>query len=188
MKTKQKIIRIALLVTLIGGLFAIGRFTPVRDYMDREKLQTLIQSAGIWGALLFVAAFALGTVMQVPGLLFVSLAVVVYGRYTGVAVAWIGAVVAVTLSFTLVRAVGGRALGEIKKPWVRKVLGMLDEKPTFTVMLLRMVLLVNPPVTYALALSNIRFRDFVVGSTLGLVPPLILVVFALDTALGWAAR
>lgn len=184
MKTKSKAIRIALLVSVLAGLFAVGRFTALHDYMSREKLQTLIQSAGVWGALLFIAVFALGTVMQVPGLLFISLAVVIYGRYAGVAVAWIGAIVAVTASFTLVRAVGGQALGEIKKPWVKKVLGMLDAKPTFTVMLLRMVLLVNPPVTYALALSNVRFRHFVVGSSIGLFPPLIFVVFVLDMALG----
>jgi len=185
MKTNRNLPRIALLIAVIASLFIIGRFTPLSEYASREKLTGLIQSAGMWGAFIFVAAFALGTVMQVPGLLFISLAVVIYGRYAGIAVAWLGAIGAVSLSFWLVRALGGKALGEIKQPFVRRMLGMLDARPTFTVMLLRMVLVVNPPVTYALALSNVRYREFLLGSVVGLMPPLVILAFVLDSAIGY---
>ncbi len=47
----------------------------------------------------------------------------------------------------------------------------LDERPITTVLLLRTVFWLAPPLNYALALSSVRFRHYLIGSAAGLVAP-----------------
>jgi uncharacterized membrane protein YdjX (TVP38/TMEM64 family) len=107
----------------------------------------------------------------VPGLVFVAAAVLVWGRIAGAALAYGGALVAVSFSFAVVRAIGGQPLGELKQKWVRATLAQLDKRPIRTVALLRLVLWIAPALNYALALSPIRYREYVIGSAIGLVLP-----------------
>jgi uncharacterized membrane protein YdjX (TVP38/TMEM64 family) len=91
----------------------------------------------------------------------------------------------VCFSFAIVRLVGGKALGELENPWVKKVMAKLDERPITTIALLRVVLIMSPQLNYALALTNVRFRDYLIGSVIGLVPPILAFVVFFDAAMGW---
>ena len=51
------------------------------------------------------------------------------------------------------------------------MLARLDERPVTTVIVLRTLLWLAPPLNYALALSSIRFRHYLIGSALGLLLP-----------------
>jgi uncharacterized membrane protein YdjX (TVP38/TMEM64 family) len=55
------------------------------------------------------------------------------------------------------------------------------------VFLLRLVFWLAPPVNYALALSNIRFRHYFAGSLLGLVLPIALIATFVERFLRWFA-
>jgi uncharacterized membrane protein YdjX (TVP38/TMEM64 family) len=64
-----------------------------------------------------------------------------------------------------------------------RLLSRLDERPVLTVVLLRLFLWMAPQLNYALALSNIRFRSYFVGTALGLVAPIAGIVLLSDTLL-----
>ncbi len=49
--------------------------------------------------------------------------------------------------------------------------------------MLRLVLFLMPAVNYALAMTRVRFRDFFVGSALGLVIPILFIAYAFDWVL-----
>ncbi len=115
-----------------------------------------------------------------PGLVFVFGGVAAFGRVQGAIVVFVSAVVAVTASFLIVRTVGGRALGEVDKPWMRRMLARLDRHPIITIAVLRLFMIMSPPLNYALALTNVRLRDYVIGSALGLIPPVIVYSFLFD--------
>ena len=55
-----------------------------------------------------------------------------------------------------------------------------------TVFVLRILFQMAPPVNYALALSSIRLRDYVLGSLLGLTPVILLVVIFFNQVMRWA--
>ena len=80
----------------------------------------------------------------------------------------------------MVRAVGGQALGAVQKPWIVKLLVKLDEHPVRWMVVLRSVAFISPPLNYALALTRIRFRDYALGSALGLVGPMAIVTVFFD--------
>ncbi|MAQ15325.1 MAG: DedA family protein [Sandaracinus sp.] len=173
-------LRLVLLGVFMAGLFVFGWASGWADHFTLEGIRDAIQSAGAWGIFLFIGAFAVGELLHVPGVVFVAAAVLAYGELVGGITAYVGALVSVAVSFGVVRGVGGRALGSIGHPRVRKILDRLEERPVRVVALLRLILWVAPPLNYALALSPVRFRDYMVGSAIGLVIPLTLAALFLD--------
>lgn len=163
--------RLALLLIGVIALAVTVRLTGLTDHLTVEGIRAAVADAGVWGILLFVVAFAAGNVAQIPGFLFISAASVCWGGAEAVAIALIGSVVAVSLSFVIVRAVGGTPLAAPKAAWVRRVMDSLERRPVRTIALLRLVVWVAPPLNAALALSGVSFRQYLIGSTLGLAAP-----------------
>ena len=162
---------IALLVLLVG-IVVVGRWLGWDRYLEVEQLRTTVQEAGLWGVVVYVAAFALGLLLQLPGTGFVAVALLAWGGFTGALVAYLGGMVAITVNFLIVRKLGGQVLTEIKNPLVRRLLGMLETYPIRTVVITRILVLFNPPINYAFAMSSLSLRDFVLGSMIGILPPL----------------
>lgn len=101
---------------------------------------------------------AAGELLHLPGMFFfIVIARVVFGPALGFVLGYAGAVIAVTLSFVVAR--------------------QLEAHPVQTTALLRLVLWLAPPLSYALASSNIRVRDHLLGSAIGLAVPVGAVVF-----------
>jgi uncharacterized membrane protein YdjX (TVP38/TMEM64 family) len=172
-----------LLVLLLGGIYGLARATGWLDRFELESVRRAVADAGALGVLLYLAVLALGVLAQLPGAVFVGAAVLVYGRGLGYVVALAGAILAVCASFALVRAVGGRPLAGAQRPFLKRLLARLETHPVRTMIVLRIVLFISPPITYALALTGLRFRDHALGSALGLVLPTAVVTFALDRLL-----
>lgn len=173
------------LVAVLIALLLIGHFSGATEYMTRENIAHFMQSLGVWGFLLFLVAFALGELVHVPGFVFIFAALIAYGRVWGAVAGYAGALIAVTLAFFLVRVVGGRALSEIKQPLIKKALGPLEKHPIRTVALLRAVLWFAPALNYALGLSPVRYRDYIIGSAIGFVVPMVIFSVLFDWAIAY---
>jgi uncharacterized membrane protein YdjX (TVP38/TMEM64 family) len=167
-------LRLGALVTVIGLTLLIGKLTGLTDKISVESVRASVEDAGVLGMVVFVAAFTLGGLIHIPALIFIAAAVAAYGRVAGTAVAFAGAVVSVTTTFIVIRAVGGQALAEVKRPLLVKMLRHLDDRPIRTLILLRTVFWVSAPLNYTLALTRLKLRDYVVGSAVGLVIPIAL--------------
>lgn len=175
--------RLAGLAVVMVALFAIGHFTGLTEHATPENLRALVESLGVWGLFLFIVLFAVGEFMHIPGMVFVLAGLLAYGRVTGGLVGYVGALVSVSFSFFLVRRVGGQALAHVKRARIARILERLDRHPIPTIFLLRMILFLMPAVNYALAMTRVRFRDYFIGSALGLVIPMILYAYAFEWVL-----
>lgn len=172
--------RLLAVVVLLIGLYLVGKYTGIIDNIDIPTIRRAVESAGGWGFAVFVAVFALGVLLQVPGMLFVGTGILVYGKSTGYLANLTGAIVAVCASFVMVRTVGGSALSGVRRPWVQRLLARLDEKPIRWLIVMRLFAFISPPLNYALALTRIRFRDYAIGSALGLIIPMAVVTLMFD--------
>jgi uncharacterized membrane protein YdjX (TVP38/TMEM64 family) len=173
MPTEQKRsgkLRLILVLVLFVGLYALSRFMGFTDW-DPESIRSQVQGAGLWGFFLYAAVFAGGEFLHIPGMVFVAAGILAYGRLLGFALAFLASVISVCFSFAVVRAIGGRALTEIERPFLKRVLQKLDERPIRVVLVLRMLLWLAPALNYTLAMTDLRFRDYLIGSALGLVIP-----------------
>jgi uncharacterized membrane protein YdjX (TVP38/TMEM64 family) len=171
------------LVLVLALFILIGHLTGAREWMTQEKIQSAVNDAGWWGVLFFFAIFSIGQFLQVPGALFIVVARVVWGPVFGFAIAYAGAIISAVSVFAMVRAVGGKPLGAITWPPAKKILAGLDRRPIVTIAALRAVMMLAPPLTYALALSPVKHRDHLIGSAIGLVVPVTIVVFLSEGAM-----
>lgn len=176
-------LRLAGIGAAVVALFVLGRAIGIADSVSPESLRTLIGGAGLFGVVAFVVMFSVGLLAQLPGLLFIAVAVLAYGREMGALVALGGSIVAVSVSFFVVRRFGGRALAELESPFLRRMLSQLDTRPLRSVIVLRAVFGVAPPLNYALALSSLGFRDYLIGSAIGMAAPVTIAAVILDAAL-----
>lgn len=163
---------------LVVLMLVAGAILARRSGLDGDALQARLLSLGIFAAPAFIAAFALGELLHLPGILFVVAARVVFGPTLGLALGYAGAVVALTVSFFVARhlVAAARATSEPWRPkWrpLRAAFERLESHPVKSIALLRLVLWLAPPLTYALAATKIRARDHLIGCAVGLVVPVI---------------
>lgn len=172
--------RLALLAVLVVGLIVVARVTGLSGYLSTERIRTVMAAAGYLGPIAFVVIFSLGEFVQIPGVVFVAAAVVAYGRAGGGVLAFAGALAAVSVSFVVVRTIGGKPLGAIRSSLARRILSQLEGHPVRTIFLLRLLLWMAPQLNYALALSSVRFRSYLLGTALGLLAPIAGLVLLSD--------
>ena len=178
--TPNYAVRLALLAGVLVAVFAVGRYFGVTENVNAQSIREFVHGAGAWGWALYMAVFAGGEFVHVPGMVFVVAGILVYGKVLGFGLAWLASVVSVGFSFVVVRRIGGTPLGTVNKPWLKRILSHLDDRPIRTVALLRLMLWLAPPLNYALALTKVRFRDYLIGSALGLIAPVAGVAILFD--------
>lgn len=170
----RRVLRLVILGVIVGALLLAAHFSGLTASFSQARVRSLIQSAGSWSILIFIAAFAVGELLHIPGLVFVGAAVLAFGRVRGAMLSYAGAVVSMSVTFAFIRAVGGQPLGTIRNGRVQAVLAKLDQRPIVTVALIRLITWLTPAINYVLALSSVRFRDYFIGSAIGLVLPVSL--------------
>ena len=170
--TRTTLLRLSLLAVVVAGLLVVARY-GLGDRFTPAGLRATIKGAGAWGALTFIGIFALGQLAHIPGTFFYIASLFVYGRVSGGALSYVASLVSVSVSFAVVRAIGGQPLATIKNPRIHRLLARLDEHPLAIMILLRIVLWTAPALNYALALSRVRFAQYLAGAAIGLVLPII---------------
>ncbi len=171
---KDAKIRLAIILTLVLALIIISKVTPVGEWFNLDNVISAIRGSGFWGMLVFTCLFILGSFMQIPAMLFVLAAILVYGQPQGALLGYIGVVTAMTVNFLFIRMVGGNVVKEIRSKRIQKILLKLEEKPIETIVILRLVLWASPFLNYVLAMTKVRSQDFIVGSTIGITIPIVI--------------
>ncbi len=174
-------IRVVVLVTLVATGYALAVHFGVLEQITKDNVRAWMTEAGWQGVALYMLAFVVGNLFQLPSNVFIAAAVLSFGFIPGWAIGFATNTLSVCISFVFVRTVGGRALDTIERPWVRRALSRLDSHPIRTVALLRAVLAGAPWLNYLLSMSNIRLRDYALGSAIGLAPHL----FVMCAAVAW---
>jgi uncharacterized membrane protein YdjX (TVP38/TMEM64 family) len=180
---RARALRLGLVAILFGALLLVGKLTGAAHELTPDRLRALVLGAGAWGVLAYLVVFSLGQLAHLPGLLFIAAGVLAYGRLWGAGAGWIGALVSLSVTFVVVRAVGGSPLAGMEGPWVRKILARLETHPVLTVLVLRLLMTTTPALNYTLALSGIRYRHYLLGSAVGLVPIVVVTSLFLDHVL-----
>jgi len=171
MRSYQRLFAVILFLVVFWAAFELS---GLRDHFSLAYLQQQLHENRITGLLTFVLLFALGNLIQIPGWLFLAAAVLTLGRSWGGLATYVAACFSCITTFLAIRMIGGDALRELKSKTARRILGRLDAHPLSSVFLLRVLFQTLPALNYALAMSGIRFRTYLMGTLLGLPLPIIL--------------
>jgi uncharacterized membrane protein YdjX (TVP38/TMEM64 family) len=166
--------RLLAVVLFLGVLLAVFQLSGLREHFNLAFLQQQISENRISGLLIFILLFALGNLIQIPGWIFLAAAVLTLGKSGGGLATYIAACTSCVITFLTIRLVGGDALRQLKSKTAIRLLGELDARPIHSVLLLRILFQTIPALNYALALSGIRFRQYLIGTLLGLPLPIAL--------------
>ena len=177
--------RLATVLLLLAALWALFEFTGLRGRINPQALREGFAEHRLWGFAAFTALFALGNLIQLPGWIFLASAVLALGPVWGALATLCAALVSCVVTFFVVRAFGASALRELPGPLARRLFARLDAHPVRSVALLRLAFQTVPALNYALALSGLRFRDYMLGTLIGLPGPLIVYAAFFDTLASW---
>lgn len=180
------------LAALAAGCTCVAAAKYVRENgvpdISPQKVHEAIDSAGVLGVVVYVVGFALAELLHLPALVFITAGILKWGKLTGWILSLVMAPLSCGFSFIVVRRIGGQALEKVQWKLVKRAMFHLKENPVVTVVAIRCVLFLSPSINYALALSSISLRNFMIGSAIGLVTPLTLIVLLIDHLInfyGW---
>ena len=173
----KRLLGVALFLAI---LFAIFEISGLREHFTLAFIRQLILQHRVGGLVLFVLLFSLGNLIQIPGLVFLAAAVVTLDRFWGGVVTYVAAVVSCALTFVIIRALGGDALRSLRNRVAVKILHQLDAHPIGSVALLRVLFQTAPTLNYALGMSGIKFRNYLIGTLTGLPLPIALYCIFFD--------
>lgn len=172
--------KLLLIVAFFAGVFLLVEMMGLRSQLSPEIIRTLFVEHTFVGLILFCLVFSVGNLLYVPGWVFLVGAVFALGQEWGGVATFIAGLCSSTLSYFIIRRLGGTALRGLNHRWADKIFAQLDERPVISVTLLRMLFQTLPALTYALALADIRFRHYILGTFLGLPIPIFLYCYFFD--------
>jgi uncharacterized membrane protein YdjX (TVP38/TMEM64 family) len=172
------------LLLLGAGVVVALVFLPINEWIT--SFLAWVQGLGPWGPVLLAAAYVPAAVLLVPGSLITIGAGAVFGLTVGTAAVSVGSTLGASAAFLL-----GRTLA---RGWVeRRVAGnprfaALDAavgEQGFKIVLLLRLSPVFPfnVLNYALGLTRIRFRTYLLASWIGMLPGTLMYVY-IGSALG----
>jgi uncharacterized membrane protein YdjX (TVP38/TMEM64 family) len=164
--------RLVLVLLFLALLLGFVQWSGLRQNFSVAFLrETLIASR--WERLaLFVLLFALGNLVQVPGWIFLASAVLVLGKLNGGLVTYLAASISCAVTFLSVRLVGGDAVQQLRGKVAQRLMSHLHAHPVRNVIVLRTIFQTLAALNFALAMSGIGFRQYMVATLLGLPIPI----------------
>jgi uncharacterized membrane protein YdjX (TVP38/TMEM64 family) len=138
-----------------------------------------LSTLGPWGPVIFVGLYIVASVTMAPAFILTFAAGAVWGLWRGSLFVYIGAVLgASTVYFLAGRLVRSRVIAWLDRdPRVSAVRRAVAEQGVWIMFLLRLSPLVPfVQLNYALVLSGVRYRDYLVA-TVGMWPTIVMYVY-----------
>ena len=180
MKFIQPHARLLYVAFFLLFLLLIFQWSGMRSTLTLSFIREQLSQHVYAGFFVFVLLFSLGNLIQIPGLIFLAAAVLTLGQVVGGMVTFLAAFVSCAVTFFLIRYLGGNALRKVNNKLLLAVLSRLDDHPLQSVVFARVLFQTAPVLNYALALSGIKTRDYLLGNLLGLPLPIALYCLFFD--------
>jgi uncharacterized membrane protein YdjX (TVP38/TMEM64 family) len=143
------------------------------------ELAALLDRAGPWAPVVFIAAYIIGSIAFVPGAVLTLIAGALFGLGRGVPIVFTGAVLGSSAAFALARTIARRPVAR----WLSRDqrAAAISDAVAGRGLLIVLLLRLSPVfpynlVNYALGASQIRYRDFLLGSV-GMLPGAVLYTY-----------
>jgi len=174
-------IKALVFVVFILAALYIVRFTPVKEFFTQTALSNFLDSAGMWAPLFFILVYTLGVCLFVPGSLLTALGAVIFGAYLGFLYVWIGAMVGSSAAFWIGRTLGREFAASMIGDRLRRYDDAIERNGFATVLYLRLVYFPFSLMNFGMGLTKVRFRDYFVGTGLGIIVGTFIFTFFIGT-------
>ena len=180
----KKALLFALLVGGMGTAWATGLFEDV----TLDGVRRLIEEAGWWGPFLLVALFGLEGFGIVPAFPFLLTAAAIWPPAEAFLINMAGSLLASLVGFTYARTLGREFIAARLPERMRRFERRVVERAVPTVVGIRLMFFLAPWVHWALGLSPVSLRAYLVGSAIGYIPWIIAFTFFGAAIVEWGSR
>jgi uncharacterized membrane protein YdjX (TVP38/TMEM64 family) len=171
---------VAVAVAALATTAAVG--------VDADRIQGWLTESGPWGPAAFVLSMWLLQPVGIPGVVWMIPAGVIWSWPVAAALSWVGNMGASSLGFGFARWAGRAWVAERLPPRLRAVDSRLGERGVGPVVALRVVTGQLAPAEWVLGVSSLRWRTFLVGTAIGIVPGILMAVVAGGGLVQWGLR
>lgn len=138
---------------------------------DLQGVRARVASTGAWGPAIFVLSYGVMTLIPWPRAFLTVAGGALFGLWAGAGLSLAGALLGATTAFGIGRYLGRPALERVAPGRLAHFDTLLQDHGLVTVIALRLAPVIPfLVINYAGGLSSLRFRHFVVGSAIGMVP------------------
>ena len=178
---KGPLLKAITLLLFIVAAIVIVRFTPAKEYLTRESLGQVLESAGFWAPLLFILVYVAGICLFVPGTLLTTLGAAIFGAYWGFLYVWVGAMIGASAAFWIGRTLGREFAASLIGDRLKRYDEAIERNGFATVLYLRLIYFPFTPMNFGMGLTRVRFRDYLFGTGLGIIVGTFIFTFFVGT-------
>jgi uncharacterized membrane protein YdjX (TVP38/TMEM64 family) len=166
---RKAVFKAAILAAFIAAAIALVRYSPLQDYLTADGLGRFLAGAGLWAPLVFIAVYAVGVCLFVPGSVLTGIGAVIFGAYWGFVYVWTGAMIGASIAFLIGRTLGREFAASLVGNRLRKYDDVIERKGFATVLYLRLIYFPFTPMNFGMGLTKVNFRDYFFGTALGIL-------------------
>ena len=171
-------------IILIGlAIWACNSF-DLLGLLSLDRMTALVHSLGAFGPLAFIGLCIAGVFLHMPEFVLIAVGGVLFGGMRGFIYGWLGALAGSTATFLCVRyfmrdTVQKSLDGKFKR--LEALDNRLAEQGFQTVLMLRLVLFMAPPLNWIIALTRVKFPHYFAASALGIIPGVAVTCYCAGT-------
>ncbi len=175
-ESKQRAARWLILIiatVLFAAAILLWRYTPLAEWANPERVAEWMAQVrnSPWSPLIVIAAFVVGGLVMFPLTLLIAATAIVFPAGVAVALSITGGMANAIILYVIGRSAMRETVTRAFEEYVEKLRAALDRSGIIAVAAIRMVPLAPfTLVNLAAGAINVRFRDYSLGTLLGILP------------------
>lgn len=179
---RRRLLILAVVVVGVLGLAIGWTWTPLRQWLDVDRLVLALQQLGqAFGPIAAGMVFALAMTLAVPLTFLTLVALVAFGPWAGFGCAMVGALIGAAASYGIGAYLGHEVLVRLAGPRINMLSQRMARRGLIAVILVRLVPVAPFAIVNMVAgASHIRLRDLLLGTAIGITPGTLAMVLFVD--------
>ena len=178
---KKVIIKASIFIAFIISAIVVVRYTPIKRFLTADQLGRFLETAGFWAPLVFMAIYAVGVCLFIPGTVLGALGAIIFGAYWGFVYVWVGAMVGAGAAFLIGRYLGREFTASLIGGKLKRYDDAIERNGFATVLYLRLVYFPFTPMNFGMGLTKVHFWDYLFGTGLGIIVGTFIYLFFIGT-------
>jgi phosphatidylserine/phosphatidylglycerophosphate/cardiolipin synthase-like enzyme/uncharacterized membrane protein YdjX (TVP38/TMEM64 family) len=177
--------RLGIAVVVLAAIVLLWRETPLKDFLNIHSVLGFVEQlkqqplAPLWVLLMYVVA----GLIFVPVVLLIAATGIVFGPWLGVLYAMAGSLLSAALTFWIGSKTGARYWYRLFPGRARRFQVRLQERGVLAVAMVRaMPIAPFTAINLIAGAAQISWRDFLLGTLVGMLPGIILTIAFVDRA------
>jgi len=180
---RRPLLRIALFMLALVVVGAAWRYGPLAGFLDPEVVAAWAEPfrESPLGALIILAAFLIGGLLVLPVTVLIAATAIAFGPWRGFFYALAGVLSSAALTFWIGRMLWGETIRKLAGPRLNLIERRLAERGFLATLVIRVVPVAPFTVVNLVAgSSQVSFRDYLVGTIVGMTPGIFALTLFTD--------